>query len=197
MPCSYDGCSCRPQYPVLACGPGRGIDQSSIPVKPVLWWSQDGTTVTTACFTMRRMAHLVPHTVLPLVCKRFEVRSTVTVEVFAYARSIQVSPRGHMCQVLNFGVSPLSWSHFRSLSYCPDRHVNALLAAQAALEAVTASQQLVPAIFALAMITRPLMAVGLPPPEGEGMDLDVDVDNGAAKAEAQVRPASHQLSRTD
>lgn len=62
---------------------------------------------------------------------------------------------------------------------------------------MTASQQLVPAIFALAMVTRPLLAVGLPPPEGEGMDLDVDVDNDAAKAEAQVRPASHQLSRTD
>ena len=36
---------------------------------------QDGTTVTTACYTMRRMAHLVPNAVLPLVCQRFEVRS--------------------------------------------------------------------------------------------------------------------------
>jgi hypothetical protein len=35
---------------------------------------QDGTTVTTACYTMRRMAHLVPDAVLPLVCQRFEVR---------------------------------------------------------------------------------------------------------------------------
>ena len=62
-----------------------------------------------------------------------------------------------------------------------------LLSPQAALEAVTASQQLVPAIFALAMITRPLLAVGLPPPEGERMDLDGDVSDDTAKAEAQVR----------
>lgn len=147
---------------------------------------QDGTTVTTACFTMRRMAHLVPHAVLPLVCKRFEVRITVTLEVLACARSSQARPPGHMCQVLELQRIQMNWSHFRSLSYCPDRHVNALLAAQAALEAVTASQQLVPAIFALAMVTRPLLAVGLPPPEGEGMDLDVDVSDAAAKAEAQV-----------
>jgi hypothetical protein len=89
-----------------------------------------------------------------------------------------------------------SWSHFRSLSYCPDRHVNALPSPQAALEAVTASQQLVPAIFALAMVTRPLLAVGLPPPEGEGMDLDAAVSDDAAKAEAQVRTALRQLSGT-
>lgn len=59
---------------------------------------------------------------------------------------------------------------------------------QAALEAVTASQQLVPAIFALAMVTRPLLAVGLPPPEGEAMDLDAAAasDADAVKAEAQV-----------
>lgn len=34
---------------------------------------QDATTVTTACYTLRRMANLTPNTVLPLVCQRFEV----------------------------------------------------------------------------------------------------------------------------
>ena len=59
---------------------------------------------------------------------------------------------------------------------------------------MTASQQLVPAMFALAMITRPLLAVGLPLPDGEGVDLDVDVSDDAVKAEARVRPALHPLA---
>lgn len=34
---------------------------------------QNGMTVTTACYTLRRMANLAPDVVLPLVCQRFEV----------------------------------------------------------------------------------------------------------------------------
>ncbi len=58
------------------------------------------------------------------------------------------------------------------------------LSRQAALEAVTASQQLVPAIFALAMCARPLLAAGLPPPPGADV-MEADAANGDADAAAE------------
>lgn len=141
---------------------------------------QDGTTVTIACYTLRRMAYLAPQTVLPLVCQRFEVCHIQSQARRSFGPS---NPR------LSHGVPGADMLH--GLGDLASTCVRNAAAVQAALEAVTASQQLVPAILALSMVTRPLLAFGLPPPEGEAMELDTAADAAAVKAEARVsRPHS-------
>ena len=148
---------------------------------------------------LANVAHLAPSLALPLVVQRFQVQllpfpsTAICDPSCALARGLFCVTGCRRCWVVAGATKkcpPVKLNrarcHFTSCARRGKRRDLVTVLAdgvwrhlinvrcpttllQAALEAVTATQQLVPSIFALSVCTRPLLAAGLaPPPEAAG-----------------------------